>query len=881
MSWSSVHSKVCSFDALLTPWRLNIRVIISSIFLCAFSVVSAQPSAERMALNNLQKRKWEKARTKLVRAIRKDSLNATARYVFSTYYFTPENPAFQIDSAYSYTMKALNDYQISGQKQRDRMRRFPLDSAILVYRREQIDSAAFERAKRVNTEQAYIDFIDGFPLARQLERAYELRDEVAYIDALKENTYTSFLNYLNRYPNASRSPEARERYEKLLFEAKTKDRKLISYESFIDEYPRSPYRGEAELEVLEISTAAGSPADFSKFLKRYPTSKYYGRARNVLYYLLQEKDQIIPSSLMNDSIRNLRSMEQDYLVPFLKDGKFGFMNSQGKEILKPFAEELEKEYRCGNISEELLVAENKILARNGAVIFKGEIDEVDDLDYGYLLIIGKKCATVLHKSGFVIENCVQDAKVVAGAYVAIKMNNRWSLRTLLGRKLPLGEFDNIDGFDEVLVLKQSGKYKLVRRESIAKAADQGSPVYSRLFDEVRRWDGNMLWVRSGDMQGLLDMNLKERIPLGTKEILPSFFGAISKSAGTQKLWSAQTGESENFSQIRIQKPWVIVQQNSRWKIADKHLKVFTKSSYDSIYFVGAFCMAQSGDSLHAYVAHDRFIPVNRSARIQFLPGKDSVYFLLLDEGEKKTLFNSKGERLFTVNYDRIEYAGENMFLAIRKEKRGLINLQGKPIVQPEYDAMGNIEYGTVPVLKDRKFGFFDLTYRKEIKPQYEKNVIRYNKHFLIAYKGGLAGLIDWNNKPVTSFEFEEIRFWNDSSALVKQNFQWMIYNFIEKKIVADKIKSFRWLRDAPEEKLMIVHQENNYGVISNKRGFVLPATYSDIVNLGSALKPLYFTEKHVEEASIYVVIYYDEAGKLLRRQVFEVDDYERIYCSQH
>ncbi len=881
MIGSSVHSKVCSFDALLTLLRLNIRVIISCIFFGSLSVVLAQTSAERMALNNLQKGKWEKARTKLVRAIRKDSLNAMARYVFSSYYFTPGNPAFQIDSAYHYVMRALHYYQLSGQKQRDRMRRFPLDSTILVYRREQVDSAAFERAKRVNTEQAYIDFIKGFPLASHLERAHELRDEVAYIDALKENTYTSFLNYLKRYPNASRTPEARERYEKLLFEAKTKDRKLRSYEFFIDEYPDSPYRGEAELEVLEISTAGGSPADFSKFLKRYPTSKYYGRARNILYYLLQEKDQIIPSSLMNDSIRNLRSIEQDYLVPFLKDGKFGFINSQGKEILKPFAENLEKEYRCGNITEELLVTENKILARNGTVIFTGEIDEVDDLGNGYILITGRKCSTVLHKSGFILERCVQDARIVARAYVATKINNRWSLRTLLGRNLLVGEFDDIEGFDDVLVLKQSGKYKLVRRESMAQAADQGIVVYSRMFDEVRRWDGNMLWVRSGDMQGLLDMNLKERIPLGKKEILPSFFGAISKSAGTQKLWSVQTGESENFDQIRIQKPWVIVQQNNRWKIADQHLKVFTKTDYDSIYFVGAFCMTQSGDSLHAYVAHDRFIPFNRSARIHFLPGKDSVYFLVWDEGEKKTLFNSKGERLFTVNYDRIEYAGENMFLAIRKGNRGLINLQGRLIVQPEYDAMGNIEYGTVPVLKDRKFGFLDLTSRKEIKPQYEKNIIRYNKHFLIAHKGGLAGLVDWNNKPVTPFEYEEIRFWNDSSALVKRNFQWMIYNFIEKKIIADKIKSFRWLRDTPEEKLMIVHQENNYGVISNKKGFVLPATYSDIVNLGSASKPLYFTEKHVEEASIYVVIYYDEAGKLLRRQVFEVDDYERIYCSQN
>jgi hypothetical protein len=59
---------------------------------------------------------------------------------------------------------------------------------------------------------------------------------------------------------------------------------------------------------------------------------------------------------------------------------------------------------------------------------------------------------------------------------------------------------------------------------------------------------------------------------------------------------------------------------------------------------------------------------------------------------------------------------------------------------------------------------------------------------------------------------------------------------------------------------------------------IIPVKFSDLVNVGSAEVPLYFTEKHVEEASLFVVIYYDHAGKILRREVYEQDDYERIYC---
>jgi hypothetical protein len=78
---------------------------------------------------------------------------------------------------------------------------------------------------------------------------------------------------------------------------------------------------------------------------------------------------------------------------------------------------------------------------------------------------------------------------------------------------------------------------------------------------------------------------------------------------------------------------------------------------------------------------------------------------------------------------------------------------------------------------------------------------------------------------------------------------------------------------------MIVQQNNTYGVLNNVRGVILQPTYTDIINIGSAEEPLYFTEKHVEEANIFIVIYYDKSGKLIRRQAFEPDEYEMIYCS--
>ena len=59
---------------------------------------------------------------------------------------------------------------------------------------------------------------------------------------------------------------------------------------------------------------------------------------------------------------------------------------------------------------------------------------------------------------------------------------------------------------------------------------------------------------------------------------------------------------------------------------------------------------------------------------------------------------------------------------------------------------------------------------------------------------------------------------------------------------------------------------------------VITPTFNDIVNIGSKKKPVYFAEKFIREALFYVVIYYDSKGRILRKQVFNEEEYNSIYC---
>lgn len=845
-------------------------------------IAMGQFSAERSALNNLAKGKWEKSYNSLVKAIRKDSLKPVARYGLSVYYFTSANPAFQLDSAYRYVLDATRDYQLSSLRDRERMRRFPLDSQRLQVLRLRIDSAAFERAKHLHTERDYQFFIDHFSGASQVTLAAELRDEVAYLDALKTNTYQAFLAYTVRYPQAARVAEASKRYHKLLYDARTEDHRLASYERFLREYPETPHRHEVEQHIFEIMTADGTPEAFARFIQRYPESAWVAPARQLEYYVLRAAEQVIPQELLTDSLKQARALEQLYLVPVLQHDRFGFIDATGREVIPPVISELPDDYTCGYMTDDVLVFADRVLARNGTVLFEGVVRDVHDLGEGFLRITSQSCVHVVHKSGRrITTRCGDDVRLIADSFLAWKQQGKWALLALTGRTLLPPEYDDILDVQDFIVLKKGTKLRLVEAQSLAALADQQPLHVMAEVDEVRPFSAHTVWVRKGEEQGVVNRNYAWWIPLGRQQITLESFGAQVTRSHDQQLYYWPTGQSQLFRQVRVNKPWVAA-QDTRWHLLDTSLRLQVPAVFDSIQFIGPFAWCKRADSVWVYVQAAVAIPLTTSARVEFIPGRDSLYFLQVTDADKRTLFDNQGNRLVQVQAtDRVEYAGEELLAITRKEKKGLMNLTGTWVLPAEYDALGPVQQQRVSLLKNKKFGLADLSTKREIKPVFDRNLVVYNHTAVVAIRDGLSALLDWNGKNMTPYAYDEIRYWNDSVALVKKGFHWQLVNFITNKSILEKIRDFRWVSNTATEKILIVHQENEYGVISNRKGIIIPPTFSDIVNLGSPALPLYFTEKHVEEASIYVVIYYDAQGKLLRRQVYETEDYERIYCADN
>jgi tetratricopeptide (TPR) repeat protein len=854
------------------------RLIIGLFVLAGPYLAKAQFVSERSALNNISKGKWERAKNQLTKIIEKDSIHAGAQYAWSVYFFSDANPDFQIDSAYEHIQQAIVHFSVSTPKQRQRLLKIPVDSLVLLHHRQRIDSAAFQRALKSNTELAYIDFINRFTTAQQQPQAVDLRDAVAFEDAAQKNTYEAFLNYVEKYPQSRFATEAKIRYDRLLFQAKTANQKLATYEAFLEQYPETPYRKEVEQQIFEKLTATGEATAFERFIKKYPKSSKIKQAKNILYHVSKEGARALAPLLVTDSLRSVQALDKFYLTPFLQRDMFGFINEMGEEQIKPMFKTIPDDYICGNLTDELLLADDRVITRKGITIYEGAGEELEAIGYGFFIVTKKNCSTVLHASGFVVGGCVQDAKLLAKNYLLLKKNNRWSVWTLTGRMVVGFEWDEIQLLGDVVVLQKNTKLTLAKLKDLAASADQQPIAYSKPYDEVKPWNDGLLWVRNGSEQAVLTQTLTEWIKPARQQLVQTFFGATSQTAAGYVVYPKAAKPSSVYYRIKVQQPWVVVQQDGVWKNIDPvtHL---SNATYDSVSFIGPFLLGIKGDSVNVHLNEKTKVLLPKTVTPKFVSGKDSLFFLMFEEGNWKTLYTSSARQLFTLQADNIEYNNEGYFTITQKQKKGILSMQGKFLLMPEYDAIGSISEGIVTTLKDKKFGMIDLTRKKIIKPEYDKNIIPYGKTRLIASRNTTCGLIGWDNKPIIPFEFEEVRYWSDSTALVKKNFHWLLYNFVENTVVVDRIRSYKIITDTPHEKIIIAQQENTYGVISSTRGMFIPATFSDIVNVGSASVPLYFTEKHVEEASIFVVIYYDKNGVQLRKQVYEADDYEKIYCS--
>ncbi len=843
-----------------------------------------QANILRKVDKKILKGNWAGAHQLLTKVLAKDTANVELELSLAHWFINDKNPSQQIDSAYQHTLFALWNFQMASPKKREKLKRNQTDSVSIVSFRTLIDSLAFEQAKQVNTEKAYQNFLSIHENANEKPVAVELRDEVAFLNTLRQNTYTAFEDYIQRYPESHRVKEAKERSEKLLFEAKTKDKKLKSYLAFAKAFPASPYKVIADKNIFELTTCGGDPADLEQFLNDYPQNHFFKQARNILFHVLKESDEKIPLVWMTDSLSQAIEINKLTWAPVYKNGKYGFIDSKGNETFAPQFENIDEEYKCGSIKEDVLSTSSGLVSRNAKLLTTASNGV--DIGYGFLKIGDSSCVQVIHKSGFkVIDECLQDAGILGGRFLVVEKNDLLGLYGLNGRMLQPIKWNSIEQMEGVIVFDSYGKKILCTSAQLVKSADGNPFPESMVFDNVKVIEPGLLLVNNGSLEGILNSNLEFVVPLERQSLRKLRFGLVRK-INDQYIFAGLSPALENrkWDSFSINRQWLVLRRNpGEEKLFDTYSKKWAEADSDSLWFEKGLAFARLGDSVYVHINSTSKLSLFKNEKVNFVKSPDSIRYFYLEKKTKKTVFSiESGEKLFTVEADQIESLTPDTFIITnKKNKKGLLNKLGKTILATDYDALVLINATQVSLLKEKKIGLYDLNSKKLIKPIFERNISMLDNETLIAFKEGHYGLMDWNSKAITPFEFDEILPWTENEIWAKKGFEWMLYDFKESKKVLVRIKGFHVFKDKPDEKLAMVQQENFYGVLSSTQGMIIPTSFSYITNLASAEEPLYFTAKEIEEASIVVVIYYNKEGKLLRKQVYEDEEYARIVCEDN
>jgi hypothetical protein len=880
---------------------MKIRLLFIFLFCVFFNPTQAFSDENKKAIKLLSKGNFYKTEKVLHKKLKKDSLNPGAKYLFSLLYLSPNFDRYDIDSSYFYILEAIDDFPKVNEKTYKRLNKLNITMLAIEAQKAKIDSIAFDLADSIHTLTSFNTFLSKYPTAIQKEKAIKLRNDLAYAQAQSINTYESYKAFLDTYPDADQVRDAKEMFDILLFESHTKDKKLNSYVNFLRQYPNSPFREQAEKNIFEISTAKHDLNAYLNFLNYYPNGKYATRALSYLYHLYKTnypasdflKD--FPNLHIPDSLKNIISLETHILIPVYENNLYGFINTDGITIIPPSLIKISSEYLCGNITSDFLIADENdtlhILSREGRVIAKGHFDEVRELGQGLLKIKQQDYFGVLHKEGFyVMPIQFEEIELLQNKFIKYKKNGLWGVRSLTGRPLLETQFENIEQEGKFIILTKEDKVAITNTDNLLTIADN-TPVHLNFrYEDIDLIGRNHIIGIAEDKECLLTEDLKEIFPLEVQRIIELKNSWLIKKEKGIKLYDKEqvVDEGDVFDDALYNKTWLALKKGKKWTLMDQDGRLFPDFKYDSVQLFSdnTIILHQNGLTT-AFLSNKNTLDLTDAGNFHLLKSYDlhssngrmyNEYLLAENKKGYKRIYTKSGKLILQGMYGQISAINESLLMVTQNNKKGLIDSTGQVILPIKYEGLGNYKDGFVSILHQGKFGIFSKEKKTKIEPEYEVNLYPYNRHLLIAVKNTKQGLISLENKVCIPFQYEEIKFWTDSIALVKDEKTWKLLDIYNKNIIYDQIDNFWVAHKSGANTTMIIQKNNEFGVINSIMGEIIPPTYNDLINLGNDENPVYFAEKKVAEAGFFVVVYLNKNGEIIRRQAFTDEEYDNIYC---
>jgi hypothetical protein len=918
--------------------------IFFTLFIATHTYTQAQAQNLKTIRKNLQDKEFEKAKEKINKLIEQDTFQLAALFLNTQYFLDSANRKMNIDSAYLqtnvliYRHKSLNITNKRQEAAQEELADLQILATDFEEQKHTIETNIFYfTLRKDNTVTGWQLFMQKYPTSKLVEQAVIYRNELAFGLAKRENTVQSYKIFIDKYPQAEQINEAKIQYENLLYKFETKDGSLASYNKFLNTYPTTKFRNEIETKIFELFIGDFSIDVYKDFLRQYPNSHKTATAWAWIWHLTTDKNNFLkqyPNFPAKDFANKYVKFLNIPLYSVLENHKISMIDNQGNVLVNTPFEQIGEEDRCKVVEKDMIVGGSGEKA--GAADRLGNL--VVPFDYDYLEYVGKGVFIAekdkkqgAYFSGLPINSqdfpkvegnlvipCEYDEleAVAENQFIKFKKNNKYGLFCYNGIKFLEAEYDKIEKFrgDTLLIVKGKDKgffspEKLLNIFHESQLKSQGSnQAKSKManislklpFENYELSHKVFIKLKYGESFGIVDLDGNELIKADKKLLKEIASGWLVQEH--ENNWQLFNFKGESFSDIyekiipqQITENYVTriygftVQKNLKFGAADNQGKVFVNTEYDKIEWIGENILLGTQGKKTFWIT-----PTN--TKVEILNRKDLIFKQLVKSGthifiitqniklKKQGIYNSEGKLIVQFKYDNLQQTENNLFIFTQAKTKGLINLESKILLQPKYQQI----IFTAPFSyslqnNKKKFGLYHSRKKFLYEPNSVDLLTAYgdSSSAMIAQKGKLLLLNDLKNKPLTPEQFVKVEFWTDSVVLVKtQQNLWKLYDIVGKKFLGEKFDDYKILTKSSKEKVIITYRGKGFGLLSNRRGNLIPEDYSFFKNLGTVDNQFFFVEVYVSQAELHVVLYMDKDGNVVRKQTIPHSEYDKVMCEE-
>ena len=887
--------------------RKQLRILGILLFIFGFFTHS-QVRADRVtnAYKQLQKGRYDKVKSLLDRAISRQPINAGAHYVYALYFLTKENPAYQVDSSYTHALLALSHYAQIEKGDSTTWAKVGITKTSIDRHRQKVEKVAFGLAKQKNTIRAYQAYIDRFTTARELNEAIRLRNLLGWQEAQGAHTIGNYQKFIKTYPKATQVAEAQKRIDYFVYQAETTPGTFKNLEEFLKNHPQNSYRDSAITKVFDLVSVNHQVATYQTFLKKHGNSTAAKRAGDWLMsmYLNEGKLREFYDNFANyyqiNYVRQLLTVDSLQYFPILEAGRYGFIDHFGQIRIPIKYHQIHKDYLCDGIQDRFVqVLRNNltgVVDKLGREVVGVKYDKIEILDGGVFVVTKNGFQGAFHQNGFQILPIKYDKVERLNQYfLKVRRNGMWGVATYNGKVIVDCNFSEIDKRANSFVsFRKDSRYALVKNNQIFEQFLNQQFSIQLKYDEVA-WIGDAyIKVVDQKKQGVVDTTGQLVLPPQFTAIRDLNIGWAAKSSDSTQ-WQLFTRKGKRisnntFQQVTPHNKFFVAKQKGKWGSIDRYGNILEPFKRDSLIFIGDALLTIKGKQVLAKLK-GRAKPLNLSP-YKYIRGEKGNYpgavpFIYIETRlRKKGLINQAGKKMLSAVYEDISILANDLFNVRRYGKYGLVDTNRKIVLPIKYQGISNLKGGYQGLLLNRKFGLYHYKRKIKIEPKFtalpRPYSLKVDNRLFIVRKGDGYGLVNDKGKELITTKYGKVEFWTDSVALLKNDAgNWFLYDFVNKKRLKTKeFSQIQYLRKDEKEIIALV-SKGKYGIMSNRRGLLIPMEYDLIYNLGSIDQPMFFTERQYSGGKSFVVSYINFQRKTIWNKIMKEADYHRILCEQY